>query len=265
MSTELSLPDHAAIPVSKLAYGHFTTMVVDNGRVRGLARHLERLDRDCWVLFGQGLPEDVVRAALRAALPEAGAVVARVTVVAPEIDIRRPEAPGEPKVLVDTAPLPETEAETETEPLKVRTAGYQRDLPQVKHVGTFGLHYQRRLARMAGFDDVLFATRDGQVSEGSTWNIGFLDREGAVVWPSAPALPGTAMGLIQSGLSRVGVPSRVRPVQADELPSFAAAFATSAVSPVRLIGSIDDVVYEPDPDLAARLRRAHDATAAERV
>ncbi|WP_424185677.1 aminotransferase class IV [Actinokineospora sp. G85] len=261
MSTELSLPDHAAIPVSKLAYGHFTTMVVDNGRVRGLARHLERLDRDCWVLFGQGMPEDVVRAALRAALPEAGSVVARVTVVAPEIDIRRPEEPGEPRVLVDIAAAPEVE----TAPLKVRTAGYQRDLPQVKHVGTFGLYYQRRLARMAGFDDVLFATRDGQVSEGSTWNIGFVDRDGAVVWPSAPVLPGTAMGLIQSGLSRVGVTSQVRPVLAEELSSFTAAFATSAVSPVRLIGSIDDVVYEPDPDLAGRMRKAHDATAAERV
>ncbi|MFC7616701.1 hypothetical protein ACFQV2_27820 [Actinokineospora soli] len=37
-------------------YGHYTAMVVARGRVRGLARHLERLDRDAWVVFGRGCP-----------------------------------------------------------------------------------------------------------------------------------------------------------------------------------------------------------------
>ena len=147
----------------------------------------------------------------------------------------------------------------------MRTAGYQRDLPQVKHVGTFGLIYQRRLARLAGFDDVLFENRDGQISEGSTWNVGFVTAEGTVVWPSAPVLPGVSMGLIQSGLNRAGKPFEVRPVRAGELPGFAAAFATNCVQPVRLVAAIDEVTYTPDEDLRATLLRWHDLTAAERV
>ncbi|EWC61398.1 Aminodeoxychorismate lyase [Actinokineospora spheciospongiae] len=260
MSTELTTPE--TVPLTKLGYGHYTSMLVAAGRVRGLARHLERLDRDCWVVFGRGLPEDTVRTAVRAALEgvdEPSAV--RVTVVAPDLDPRAPEAPVEPRVIVSASPVPAGA----DGPLRVRTAGYQRDLPQVKHVGTFGLFYQRRLARMAGFDDVLFVNRDGQISEGSTWNVGFVTAGGTVVWPSAPVLPGVSMGLVQSGLARAGRSSEVRPVRAEELSDFAAAFATNSITPVRLIGTVDEVTYDPDPDLAAELLRRHDLTAAERV
>ncbi|OLR94258.1 aminotransferase class IV [Actinokineospora bangkokensis] len=265
MSTELSATPTAAtggLPLGTTGYGHYTTMRVEAGRVRGLARHLERLDRDCWVVFGQGLPEDDVRAAVRRAIEGAtGAVAVRVTVVAADLVPRAPEAAATPQVLVDVSPVPERAAG----PLRVRTAGYQRDLPQVKHVGTFGLFYQRRLARLAGFDDVLFENRDGHISEGATWNVGFATADGTVVWPSAPVLPGVSMGLVQSGMSRAGRAFEVRPVRTEELGDFAAAFATNALEPVRMIGAVDEVSYEPDEDLAAALLRWHDSTAAERV
>ncbi|WP_285503305.1 aminotransferase class IV [Actinokineospora sp. NBRC 105648] len=242
-------------------YGHFTSMRVAGGRVRGLARHLERLDRDARVVFGRGLDEDRVRAAIRAAVAGVDRpVAARVTAHAPGFDPRSPESDVEPEVVVTLGELPAARPE----PLRVRTAGYQRDLPQVKHVGTFGLFYQRRLARAAGFDDVLFVTPDGQVSEGSTWNVCFLDGD-TVVWPSAPALPGISMGLVQSGLLRLGAEVRVRPVLVEELPGFRAAFATNALSPVRPISHVDDTAYQPDDTAAARLLRCHDLTAGERV
>ncbi|WP_018684478.1 aminotransferase class IV [Actinokineospora enzanensis] len=247
------------LPPALLDYGHFTTMLVESGRVRGLARHLERLDRDAWVVFGRGLPEDRVRPALRA-VANGGIVSARVTVHAPGFDPRNPEADVDLDVLVTTAPAPDA-----AEPLRVRTAGYQRDLPQVKHIGTFGLFYQRRLARRAGFDDVLFVGPDGQVSEGSTWNVCFVAADDTVVWPSAPALPGITMGLIQSGLLRTDARTEVRPVAATELAGFRAAFAVNALAPVRPISRIDEVELKVDDDLAARLRRCHDLTAGERV
>ncbi|WP_026423630.1 aminotransferase class IV [Actinokineospora inagensis] len=257
MSAQTDIPASLAL----VNYGHFTTMHVAAGRVRGLARHLERLNRDAWVVFGQGLDEGVVRAAIRAAISGAeGPLAVRVTVHAPGFDPRRPEADVEPEVVVTTSAPP-----TQASALKVRTAGYQRDLPQVKHVGTFGLFYQRRLARRAGFDDVLFVAPDGQVSEGSTWNVCFLDRDGALVIPSAPVLPGIALGLIQSGLARTGAKVVTRPVPTAELPEFAAAFATNALVPVRVISHIDDVEYKVDDPAVERLVRAHDLTSAERV
>jgi branched-subunit amino acid aminotransferase/4-amino-4-deoxychorismate lyase len=42
-------------------YGHFTSMRVDRGRVRGLGRHLDRLERDAREVFGRAVPADVVR------------------------------------------------------------------------------------------------------------------------------------------------------------------------------------------------------------
>jgi branched-subunit amino acid aminotransferase/4-amino-4-deoxychorismate lyase len=244
-----------------VSYGTYTAMRVDHGRVRGLARHLERLDRDARVVFGHGVAEDLVRAKIRLAVDGVtGPVSARAVVFGPAFDPRRPEVEIEPDVMVTVSELPPDDAP----PLRVRTAGYQRDLPQVKHIGTFGLFYQRRLARKAGFDDVLFVNPDGEVCEGSTWNVCFFDGD-KVVWPSAPALPGVAMGLIQSGLHRSGIDFDVRPVAVGELSGFRAAFASNAHNPVRPISVIDDIEYKLDEAAAAKLRRWHDLTPEERV
>ncbi|CRK58786.1 Aminodeoxychorismate lyase [Alloactinosynnema sp. L-07] len=245
----------------RAGYGHYTAMRVEQGRVRGLARHLERLDRDAWVVFGAGIAEDVVRAEIRRAVDgHAEPVYAKATVFAPDFDRRTPEADVEPQVEVTVGALPGDDGP----PLRVRTAAYQRDLPTIKHVGVFGPTYHRRLARKAGFDDVLFVNPDNEVCEGATWNICFLDGD-TVVFPSAPALPGIAMGLIQSGLTRAGLHYEVRPVFAADLSDFGAAFATNALRPVRPIGAIDDVEFKVDADAVARLRRCHDSTPEERV
>lgn len=42
-------------------YGHFTTMLVTDLRVRGLDLHVERLSRDCATLFGTELDIPRVR------------------------------------------------------------------------------------------------------------------------------------------------------------------------------------------------------------
>lgn len=48
-------------------YGHFTSMRVEDGRVRGLALHLERLARDCRAVFGAELDTGRVRELARRA------------------------------------------------------------------------------------------------------------------------------------------------------------------------------------------------------
>lgn len=52
-------------------YGHFTTMLVDDNRVRGLSLHLDRLARDCRELFDTTLELDRVRDLVRHALTRA--------------------------------------------------------------------------------------------------------------------------------------------------------------------------------------------------
>lgn len=115
---------------------------------------------------------------------------------------------------------------------------YQRTFPEVKHTGLFGAIYTRGLAQRINFDDVLFIGRDGLVSEGCTWNAGFVDQEGTVVWPQAPALPGVTMELLQQNVEH-----RVATVTLDQATGMAAAFATNALIGVCSLAAIDDTEF----------------------
>jgi branched-subunit amino acid aminotransferase/4-amino-4-deoxychorismate lyase len=59
-------------------YGHFTSMRVDNQRIRGLSQHLDRLVHDCRVIFNSPLNRDHVRELIRHAIAsEPGSFIAK--------------------------------------------------------------------------------------------------------------------------------------------------------------------------------------------
>lgn len=234
-------------------YGHFTTVRVEDGRVRGLHLHLARLARDCRALFGTDLDVERVRGYARRAVPAGGAVVVRVTVYDPALDIGRIGAEAHPRVLVTTRAA----GPVDLPPLRVRTARYERDAPQVKGVGLFGALRERRAAQAAGFDDVLFTDGAGAVSEGGTWNIGFV-RGGEVVWPAAEQLRGTTMELLQ-GLH----PWRSEAVRG--AAGFEAAFATNAAAGVRAVAAVDAVRLPVAHPVVAALRAAYAALPGEEL
>ncbi|AJE39056.1 aminotransferase class IV family protein [Streptomyces nodosus] len=225
----------------RVSYAHFTSMQVRGGAVRGLDLHLRRLDESARGLFGRGLDAERVRGCVRHALeggPEAVSV--RVTVFSRRLDaVLRGEA-VEPELAVATS----APAEAQSEPMRLRAVEYERDLPHVKHVGTFGLIHGRRQAVLSGYDDVLFTDRYGRISEASVWNIGFYDGE-RVIWPEAAVLPGITMQLLQRGLEAKGIPSERREVRLDDIVARAsgspvlAAFLTNSISPALPVASID--------------------------
>jgi branched-subunit amino acid aminotransferase/4-amino-4-deoxychorismate lyase len=169
-------------------------------RARGLARHLARLDEGSRELFGVGLGGQRVRDLARHAL--AGDVRdASLRVVVFESGVR-----AEPSVMVTLrAPGGMLEA-----PQALHAGEYQRTLAHVKHIGGFGHGHHARMARRAGFDDALFTGHDGAVSETSIANIGFLLGD-ELVWPSAPALRGITMQLLEPRLATAGIPTRRGP------------------------------------------------------
>ncbi|MFD8750263.1 aminotransferase class IV family protein [Kitasatospora sp. NPDC059577] len=241
-----------------LNYGHFTTLRAEAGRVRGLTLHLDRLVRDCRTVFAAELDRAAVRERIRSVLPADGApVVVRVTVYDPALGLERPAAPAVPALLVTTRPA----ATAEPAPLRVRTAVYRRELPEVKHVGLFGLVHHRRRAQLAGYDDVLLVDPDGRVTEGATWNVGFLDGDG-LVWPEGPSLPGVTEALL-SGAYR-GRQSRA-PLPAAGLGRFAAAFAVNAGVGVRPLAAVDGTALDPAHPVLAELRAAYLGITAEAV
>ncbi|MPY81497.1 MAG: aminotransferase, partial [Actinophytocola sp.] len=167
-------------------YGHFTSMLIEDNRVRGLAPHIQRLARDSRQLFDADLDTDQVRAYIRAALTDQSQpTVVRVTVYDPGLDLGSIGGEAQPQVLVTTR------AASTSPPgaWRLQAVSYQRDIPSIKHVGLFGAMKRRRDAQREGFDDVLFLNKDGTISEIATSNIGCI-RDGQIIWPRSEWLTG---------------------------------------------------------------------------
>jgi len=238
-------------------YGHFTSMRIENQRIRGLSHHLERLVRDCRVLFGHELDRQQIREYVRhATAGRDGTFVVRVTIYDPDLDLGRPGAKAEPKVLVTTRPT----GAWPMSPLRVRSVPYVRELPEHKHVGLLGPLWHRRNAQLDGFDDCVFTDPELYISEGATWNIGFFDGQ-QVIWPNAEVLIGVTMRLLQ----QVHDATSLGPVNLSDLPRMEAAFATNTAIGVRAITAINDVEFPDAHPILDTLRKEYEEIPAEAV
>ncbi|GAA1643073.1 aminotransferase class IV [Actinoplanes couchii] len=238
-------------------YGHFTTMLVEDGRVRGLRLHLDRLVADCATMFAAELPTGLVRQRIREAIADrTGPVVARVTITDPGLSLARPSGPAQPQVLVTIRPHAPTGP-----PLRVRSTVYTRDVPGVKHTGLLGPLYERRRAQLDGWDDALFTDADASISEGVTWNIGFLDGD-TLIWPEADALPGVTARLLAGAYDG---PQRTEPVGLSRLPGLTAAFATNAATGVRPIAAADATRFDIAHPALEALRRRYESIVPEEI
>jgi branched-subunit amino acid aminotransferase/4-amino-4-deoxychorismate lyase len=221
---------------AQVNYGHFTTMQVRSGRVRGLDLHLDRLDSATQELFDTGVDRDRIRDHLRHALADVRDASVRVSIFRPET--RHP-------VCVLVAVRPPVDAPALPQGLK--SVPYQRPVPHIKHAGTFAQLYYGRLARRHGFDDALLTGPGGAVSEAGISNFAVYDGD-SVSWPDAPCLAGITMQLLQHRLPAAGIPTRRAPVHLADVASVAAAFVTNSrgVAPV---GRIDDATIPVDASL----------------
>ncbi|MYS22823.1 Branched-chain amino acid aminotransferase/4-amino-4-deoxychorismate lyase [Streptomyces sp. DvalAA-14] len=236
-------------------YGSFTSLRVDEGRVRGLSLHMERLVRDSRVLFGVDLDPEYIRGLIRRVAPTSGSTTIRVTVFDPATDLGHPDRADDPQVLVTQRPA----GALPLPPLAVRSTVYRRDLPEVKSVALFGSLRHRRAAQLKGYDDALFVDGQGVISEGGTWNIGFFDGD-QVIWPDAEALPGVTMLLLQDIHEH-----RVGRVTLADLDAMQAAFATNAAIGVRAIARIDGTPFAVEHQVLDVLRKEYTAVAGEPI
>lgn len=236
-------------------YGHFTSLQVRDAVVAGLSLHCQRLAEATQRLFGSTLDLAQLRIWLQQALRNANALDAasvRIVVYSSRFDRERPEAATPVDVMIAVSAA----IERKRVPIRVQLRAYERELPQVKHLATFGLLWQRREARSAGYDDALFATRAGLISEGSVWNVGFWDGS-SVIWPRAPMLDGISQQLLKLGLARNGLASEARELRREDLRELRSAFACNANGVAVPIASIDDIGFEPAPELIDELLRCY--------
>jgi branched-subunit amino acid aminotransferase/4-amino-4-deoxychorismate lyase len=253
-----------AAALGTLAHGHITVIAVDDLRVQGLALHWDRLVRDHALVFGATLDPDRVRTLVhRVAGRCEQPSMLRVTLFDRAGSVARPgptaaaDSTAQPNVLITSRALVPDDP---SRGLRVRTADFVRDLPAVKHLGTFGQLHQRRLAQLAGFDDALFCTGpepSALVCEGPTWNIALLLGD-ELVWPDDHCLPGLTRDLLHR-VRPSGLTWSNRPVTRAELAGARAAFATSAGIGVMALTQIDDAVLPGDSALLDELRAGYTA------
>lgn len=237
--------------VALVNYGAYTSFRVEQGGVRGLDLHLARLEAEAVELFGEPVGEERLRDLVRQAVAGRDACWLRVSLFSPEIGPRTPDWTGAPRVMIAASSPPAPLAES----LRLQVRTYAREAPHLKHVATFGTMRARRVARAAGFDDVLFVDGDGRVSEGSLWNIGFITGD-EVVWPQAPMLTGVAQALVRQGLHTVGLTGRAEPVRIADLERFDAAFICNSATPACAVSVIGERVFATPPGLIDRVRAA---------
>lgn len=241
-------------------YGAYTSFRVEDGAARGLDLHLARLEQAAVELFGESPSEAEFRRLMALAVAGRDACWLRVSLFSPEIGHRNPTYVGRPKVMTSVSPAPPPLATQ----VRVTAMPYEREAPHLKHLATFGLIRARRAARAAGFDDALFMDGEGWVTEGTLWNIGFVQGD-QIVWPQAPMLSGVTQALITRGLPEVGLTSETRPIRLDEIGAFDGAFLCNSATPVCPITAIDDATFANDPVLLAKVEAAGSAQAPQPI
>jgi branched-subunit amino acid aminotransferase/4-amino-4-deoxychorismate lyase len=232
-----------------ISYGHFTSMQLRDRQVRGLARHLERLDRSSHELFGRGVSADRVLSVLRTALDRAWS---------PDVSVRINAFTLGRDLDVDL--LVTVSDPIEPTPIAPRLLAFdhERPVPHLKHSGTFSLTYYGRQARLAGDDDALFFDRSGNVSEAAIWNICFATGD-RIVWPAAAVLPGITMLTLQAGLDTLAVARETVPIPLTTLGEYDAAYLTNSIDPALPVASITTptgtttyAAHTPSADLIAK-------------
>jgi branched-subunit amino acid aminotransferase/4-amino-4-deoxychorismate lyase len=206
------IPSAEQVWAAVSSYGHFTALQVREGRTRGLALHLRRLESATRETFGVPLDLDRVRVLIRHALGTTKDGSVRVYLF---------EGSGDPRVVVTIKPPAQIGS-----PQRLRSIPYRRPSPHIKHVTTDQGFYRRR-AQQEGVDDALLTYHDGTVCETTTANIGFLDASG-IVWPEAEMLHGITMQLLEEVLPRRDVPMRRVPIRTSDVSSFEGAFVSNA-------------------------------------
>lgn len=248
--------------VAVVNYGHFTSMQVRGNRVRGLDLHLRRLDAASKELFMTTPGVDRIRSLLRQALDQVpGDVSARIAIFARSGDLAVPTPDVDLAVMVS---LNDPVSDTPQAPWSVRSIPYLRESVHLKHTATMGLTRARRVAKSQGFDDAVFTGPGGLILEGSIWNLGLWDGE-TVTWPQAPKLPGITEQLLTMGLHRIGVRTRTRPVVAQDLADYQAAFASYSWCPAQPLARVDDVSFANPPEAFTLLGKAWDSVPWETV
>ena len=232
--------------------GCFEALRSYDGRLLGLAEHLERLARSAAAMDIPLPPVPYIGEWARQVAGHQGDGVVRV--YASNLD-------GNPNVHVLSAPLPPLPGELRL--LEVlapwHPAGHPWELSGVKTLSYAPNMAAGRVAMAAGFDEALLVSRDGLVLEGPTFTV-FWVVDGVI---ETPALD---LGILDSVTRRIalghagefGIPVREGHFPRSRLGKAQEVAYLSSVTEVTPVVAVGERSFQPGP-VTARLARAYQA------
>lgn len=173
----------------------------------------------------------------------------RATIFDPALDVRLPGRNAQPQVLLTIR----SAHQGPLRPLRLRTVTYEREMPEVKHVGLFGALRHRRSAQQDGFDDALFVDANSTLCEAATSNIGFINSD-RIIWPRSHYLTGVTMRLVNQARQETPV---TEPVTTAQLSNIDAIFATNAAIGIQPIHSVNNMHWPREHPLLHTIRNQY--------
>jgi branched-chain amino acid aminotransferase len=246
-------PEEAFVPVLDrgFLYGDSVYEVVRTyrGKVFELGRHLDRMDRSAEGIALQLPPREQVERELSRTLQSAGNAesYARIVVTRGEgtkFGLQPHFAEGPGRLVVIVRPLEPPPPEVYDRGLRVAVAVTRRNPPQALDPALKTGNYLNSIlalrdAHAAGADDALLLDLRGQVTEGSSSNVFFV-QEGVVVTPPLPLgmLHGVTRALVIDIARGEGLIVREEPHGAEALAAADEVFVTSTIREVMAVTSL---------------------------
>jgi branched-subunit amino acid aminotransferase/4-amino-4-deoxychorismate lyase len=125
--------------------------------------------------------------------------------------------------------------------IALKTVAYSRPVASIKISGMGELIFFRRHAQATGFDDILLVAADGFISEASTANLFFIQKQ-TLCTPNPTehaCLPGITRMRVLKAASEFNIPIRESSIRAHEIPTLEGAFLTNAAQNIIPIARID--------------------------
>ena len=249
-------------------YGLFETMRAYNGVIFLLERHLARMEKAAETI-GINLAGIDLAQACRETLLANGLKSARIRLTVSHgdaDDFPWQPADGQPAVVITAREYQPYPPEVYDRGFKAGVSSWQRSrhssLSGVKTTNYLVSVMARREATTLGWDEALLLNEDGNITEGSTSNVFFIDASGLVTPPlESGILPGITRNLVMEIAGRLGIGIAEKNVSLADLPRFEEAFLTSSTMEVMPLAMVTDRngrdIHFPAGENTQRLRAAY--------
>ncbi|MCP4700001.1 MAG: hypothetical protein GY862_24590 [Gammaproteobacteria bacterium] len=245
-------------------YACFTALAVDNGKVKGLKYHMDRLLNDSREIFGMSPKEKDIKKNINTFLDaQAGAehIIVRVTLFPDNFSLATPEKIYDLNIMVTGR----AHRSLNGKPMRLSSVDTARILPFQKTANMIANLKARAAAHRNGFDDALMVNKN-VITEGATWNIFFgVNKRLATPSLDSGILPGVTRRLLIDYGNDLGFSISEQRVSLDDLNKYAYCFATNAAIGIAPICSIDHNEYDANSDELAKLKEGYEQIPGEDV